>query len=232
MRLLTEPKYILNLNDNGNYFSRNSNCFKGGDKLTIFVTNPREEEIIGIELTLTVFVPYQNLGLDQEIKQIKIEEDFENFSGMNGIHITLPVSPELSYKIKGSFKTDFGLLTQSEDVVTPGEFEIMMKKVGCYVRNDYVLNTTSAYFGTVESSIECAKSCYKKKECKEGWKYEIGTKECFFYNYLNVLDYEEYNKFQPGALILSIDLKIGWASGHKSCSELGKDYRVFQDFWT
>ena len=195
--------------------------------MTIFVTNPREEEIIGIELTLTAFVPNQNLGLDQETTQIKVEEEFANFGGLKGILITIPVSPELSYKIKGSFKTDFGLLTQSKEVVTPGEFEIMMQKVGCYVRNDYVLNTTSSYFGKVDSSIECARSCHKSEECKEGWKYEIGTKQCSFYNNVNILEYEEYKRFQPGALILSIDLKIGWASGHKSCSELGKDY-IFQ----
>ena len=222
MRLLTEPKYILNMNDNGNYFSRNSDCFSGGDELTIFVTNPREEEIIGIEITLTPFVPNQNLGLDQEFPQIKIEEEFANFGNFNGIKLAVALSPELSYKIKGSFKTDFGLLSQSDEVVAPGEFENMMQKVGCYVRNDYVLNTTSVYFGKVVSSIKCAKSCLESNECREGWKYEIGTNQCYFYNNLYALEYEEYRKFQPGALILSIDFKIGWASGHKSCSVLGK----------
>ena len=232
MRLLTEPKYILNMNDNGNYFSRNSDCFSGGDELTIFVTNPREEEIIGIEITLTPFVPNQNLGLDQEFPQIKIEEEFATFGNLKGIMLAVALSPELSYKIKWSFKTDFGLLSQSEEVVAPGEFENMMQKVGCYVRNDYVLNTTSVYFGKVVSSIKCAKSCFESKECKEGWKYEIGTNQCYFYNNLYALEYEEYRKFQPGALILSIDFKIGWASGHKSCSVLGKIRIFFGQAWS
>ena len=131
---------------------------------------------------------------------------------MSGISINISVIPEFSYSVKASLKTYYGKLTPSNNLIVPGEFETMMKSVGCYIRNDYTTQTNRKQLhGILSSSIDCALACLNNGECREGWSYLIGTKECFF---LNELD---HSILQPGALLLESDYRIGWATGRKSC---------------
>ena len=229
--MLTEPKYILDLENNRNHISRNSDCFNGGKEMNIFITNPREPEITGLRLFLTPFVPNQNLGLDYEFKNIVLEDDFKYFDDQHGIKLTASLIPEFSYKISGSFKTDFGFLSASDELILQGEFGNMMKKVGCYIRHNYVIkNASSLFSGKVDSSIACAQSCFESENCTDGWKYQIGTKQCYFYQNLEDLEYEEYKEFQPGKFLSDQDLTFGWTSGHKSCSVPGKEIKIGLNF--
>ena len=221
---MTEEKYILNLRGNGNDVSRNSNCsFKtGGDKITFFITNPYDEDnfIDGVEILLVPYVPNQFLGESKVFEKIKIQEDFRNHKNSSGIQITIPVEPEYSYQIFGSYTTRFGRLTPSESISIEGEFEDMMMKVGCYIRNDFVFSkqTENSVVNTVQSSIDCALSCYNEPTCTSGWSYQIATKRCFFY-----AKDQEFNdqKLQPSTHLLYSEYTIGWATGLKSCSAAG-----------
>ena len=211
---LTKPEYKITFKNNKNSIRRNSNCTFGGDELFIFVTNPRENIITGIEIQLIPQIPNQNLGKEQNFSSIIIEELFENFDSDNGISTSIDVVPEYSYSLKVSLKTDFGKLTPSDTVIIAGEFETMMKSVGCYIRNDYTNDndTTKEHKLQVNTAIDCATACFESPDCKEGWSYLIGTKECYF---VNVLD---QSILQPGALLLENDYRIGWATGRKSCT--------------
>ena len=60
----------------------------------------------------------------------------------------------------------------------------MMKKVGCYIRNNFVFSSRGDAVDEVRnisSSIECAKECHDNSTCKNGWSYQIATKDCFLY---------------------------------------------------
>ena len=97
----------LNLETGDNYVSRNSNCNFGGDNLTIFVTNPREESgfIIGIRITLIPHIPNQDLGKTQFFDKIELYELFDHVKE-RGIKVTYPVVPEYSYKVSVAFNTE------------------------------------------------------------------------------------------------------------------------------
>ena len=118
--LLTESKYRLDLHDSVNNISRNTRNLFGGDKLNVFITNPRDEIINGVELELTPFIPNQNLGINKDFPKISITEEFKNFNGMEGIEVTVAVIPEYSYSVVASFKAEFGKLTPSKEVIIPG----------------------------------------------------------------------------------------------------------------
>ena len=96
-----------------------------------------------------------------------------------------------------------------------------MKKVGCFIRNEYVPDNVTSIEGVRQDSlISCAQSCFKNDTCGDGWSYQLSTHMCHFYA-LGTLDIV---KLQPNTHILDNELTIGWATGLKSCSEAGKKY--------
>ena len=184
----------MNLRENGNNITRNSSCIYGGDRITFFISNqPKEEKeknnlefITGVNIELTPFIPKQILGKTRYFKKIQIEENFDDLmkSDSKGVKITIPVVPEYSYSITGSYTTRFGKLAPSSQFIIEGEFENMMKKVGCYIRDDFVFPSRGDAVDEVRnisSSIECAKECHHNSTCKNGWSYQIATKDCFLY---------------------------------------------------
>ena len=99
----------------------------------------------------------------------------------------------------------------------------MMQKVGCYVKNEFMLkNSSSKFIGKVKSVLQCAKLCFDSDDCKEGWKFQYGANKCFFYGNLEKLDQKEYLKFKSMSMILPQDHETGWVSGYKSCLPKGK----------
>ena len=137
---------------------------------------------------------------------------------MVGINLTINVHPEYSYKISGSFNTEFGRLTPSKDLSIPGEFEGMMKEVGCYIKDSYIHENGTKSLqsnSTITSSIDCAWACHSSSDCKEGWSYQQATKKCLFH------DFVEIKNLQPGSSLLPHEHTIGWATGLKSCSSQG-----------
>ena len=216
--MLTEPKYLLDLESEQNSISRNSACQTGGKKLEIFLTNPRDEFIIGVDLTLTPYLPNQSFGKRQFLKQIRIQEDFEKFAALPGMNLTIPVIPEYSYLISASFRAEFGSLTPSMNTSIPGEFESLMKKVGCSVKNNFYFKdkTKWEFENLTDSLIACASACFNNDSCIDAWSYEYATRKCFFYGKLSII------KLQPASSLLDVEQTLGWATGLKSCSEEGK----------
>ena len=217
---------------------RSSDCINGGSHITISISNPEEDLsgedkiITGVELVVKPYIPDQNQGKSQEFQEEHLHYEFDNFV-KGGINVTVTVIPEYSYKIYGYFKADFGRLRPSEEVHLPGEFEHLMKQVGCFVRNEYrmdenktALNETSdsirKMYHTLISSkslIDCATSCHLDVNCTEGWSYQIATKHCYYH------DQVEIEKLQPGSTLPPHEHTIGWATGLKSCSSIGKKHR-------
>ena len=221
MDLLTKEIYILDLQNNKNNISRDSTNSFGGDRLTVFLNNPREEEngIIGVEIVLQPYIPDQRQGKDQMFPKKVVREEFKNYESLGGILARLPVVPEYSYIVTGSYFTKIGRLSSSPEVKIPGEFENMMKKVGCYVRNEYLpddLDLNSTNVSKFNSSIQCADYCYNDQSCVEGWSYQISTKKCFFNEKVDI------ELLQPGSSMQENERKIGWATGLKSCKIPGE----------
>ena len=135
--LLTDERYKLNFDKNGNTVTRNTKCLSGGNLITIFVTNPRAEYVVGIELDIIPYIPQQNLGQNEYFPAMKITEKFENFKKQSGINITVSLKPELSYYVSGSFQTPFGRLMPSKNISISGEFESLMSDVGCTIKNNF-----------------------------------------------------------------------------------------------
>ena len=182
------------MRENENNVTRSSSCTYGGENITFFISNqPKEEKqknnfefITGVNIELTPFIPKQILGKTRYFKKIQIEENVADLmkSDSKGVKITIPVVPEYSYSITGSYTTRFGRLTPSESFSVEGEFENMMKKVGCYIRNDFVFPSRGDAVDeirNISSAIECAKECHLNSTCKNGWSYQIATKDCFLY---------------------------------------------------
>ena len=96
----------LDLESGDNHVSRNSHCTFGGDNLTIFVTNPRDEFnfVIGIKITLIPNVPDQDLGKTQYFTKVEYYENFDPTK--SGISVTYPVVPEYSYLVSVAFNTE------------------------------------------------------------------------------------------------------------------------------
>ena len=76
--LLTEPAYILDLTANQNSQTRNSECAYGGERITIGIAKPGDPQkfITGVDLSLTPYIPRQDLGENKYFDPIKLEEDF------------------------------------------------------------------------------------------------------------------------------------------------------------
>ena len=214
--MLTESKYILDFNQNENKISRNADCLSGGNNLEIFISNLRDDVIVGVDLLLVPYVPHQFYGEPELLKPLRFFEDFENFQNSPGIELQLNVVPEYSYLISGSFRTKFGSLTPSKNVSVAGEFENMMKKVGCSIKNNYHFANQTKNTTEVESMVKCASDCHKNPGCQDAWSYELSSKRCHLYlGKLNI------QKLQPRSEILEVERTFGWATGLKSCSEQG-----------
>ena len=147
---------------------------------------------------------------------MEFKEDFIHYENIGVMNLTIPVVPEYSYLITGSYRTNFGSLT-SKNLSVAGEIENMLRKVGCYIRKDFVFNEEKTLHAVVGSAINCSEACHRANEtCNDGWSYQIATKRCYFYERFNI------EKLQPNTHILPNELTIGWATGLKSCSEPGK----------
>ena len=144
------------------------------------------------------------------------------FTADSQLIVNVPVNPEYSYLIAASYKTKYGKLRPSENVGELGEFEHMMDRVGCQIRNNiYFKDKTPSQVKKVSSSLKCAEECFDDDvKCTDAWSYQIATKICHFYN--NLAD-SDIAKLQPNSQIQQTDRTIGWASGLKSCNaNLGK----------
>ena len=97
-----------------------------------------------------------------------------------------------------------------------GEFGRMMKKSGCYIRNDFYFQNDTAKNGIfLKSAIECANKCHDS-DCEFGWRYQLATKKCVFMQNVTL------SKLKPDMEFSTNYQTIGWASGYKSCSQPGK----------
>ena len=217
--LLTEPAYILDLTANQNSQTRNSECAYGGERITIGIAKPGDPQkfITGVDISLTPYIPRQDLGENKYFDPIKLEEDF--VESETGLTLMVTVIPEYSYLIKGSFKTRFGSLTPSESISSSGEFERMMDKVGCNIKYDFYFQNKTPVAASpsdnLDSSIDCARECYKSADCVDGWSYQIATGKCLFYDDIPI------ETLQPTHKLHEYEYTIGWASGLKSCTEPG-----------
>ena len=222
--MLTKEKYIMNFLDNGNLYNRNSDCISGGDELKFQIKHPDSDQestyITGVELHLLPYVPGQGFSeADQYLEKINIHKDFDELEDLD---ISITVFPEYSYLISGSFKTKYGILTPSENFTSQGEFERMMNKVGCNIKNEFYFSeeekkpeTKPERIEKHDSSILCATACHLSDICTNGWSYQISTGTCNFYNEIDI------TLLQPSTQLDESDLTIGWASGLKSCTKPG-----------
>ena len=201
----------------GNYFVRNSDCTSGGEKITINIERPVNHFVTGIKVVLIPFVPEQDVRKDAFLTPLEKRENFKKISSK--INCNFKVNPEFSYLISVAFTTDYGQLTPSDNVTSPGEFERMMKSnIGCYVKNDFYFknHTPSLTVRNVDTSIECAMLCYNSTDCTEGWSYQQATETCLF-----ITENENITILQPSSHVLKNEKTIGWATGLKSCNEPG-----------
>ena len=183
---MTNHAYILDLTDKVNSLTRNSECAYGGERITIGIANPGDPEklITGVDISVTPYIPRQDLGENKYFDPITIEEDFDTTTG-HPLDLSVTVIPEYSYLIRGSFKTRFGSLTPSESISSAGEFERMMDKVGCNIKNDFYFQNNTPVTPSPphqDSSIDCARACYNSSHCIDGWSYQIATGKCQFYD--------------------------------------------------
>ena len=94
-----------------NHVSRNYDCSFGGDRLTIYVKNPRDPHhfITGIKVTLIPYVPNQDLKRTQYYEKLKYTETF--VPSKEGINVTYQdLVPEYSYLVSVAFNTEVIIL--------------------------------------------------------------------------------------------------------------------------
>ena len=72
-------------------------------------------------------------------------------------------------------------------------------------------------------SITCAQACFNDSMCEDGWSYQIATKTCNFYK--NLEGNVKQKVFQPSIHIHETNKTVGWATGRKGCSQIGKNLR-------
>ena len=149
------------------------------------------------------------------------------------MNLKIPVVPEYSYLVSGSFKAEFGTLSPSENLTMPGEIERLMKNPGCHIKYDFkftnyiesknsnnqtietIMEYQTSEAGEKMSSIDCAKACFSNSTCGEGWSYQIATKRCIFYENIDL------DVMQPGHSVSEANQTLGWITGLKSCNRAG-----------
>ena len=77
-------------------------------------------------------------GQKQYFDQIRIERKFEEFKNHQQMTLKIPVVPEYSYLISGSFVAEFGILTPGENLTSQGEIERLTRNLGCFIKYDFV----------------------------------------------------------------------------------------------
>ena len=223
IEFLTSEEYNVNFQKDGNTFERNSDCFAGGDKITVTIGNPQKDFVTGVKIILIPYIPDQDFGRDQLFEPIEKEETFDEYDKTRPSISKIAVNPEFSYLISVAYFTKYGYLSPSKNVTSKGEFEKMMEKhVGCYIQNDfYFKNETIMKTRKLEeSSISCATSCYETEECTQGWSYQQATRRCLFIS--NDISTERIDLLQPNSHIMENDRTVGWATGLKACFETGR----------
>ena len=107
----------------------------------------------------------------------------------------------------------------SKNVISRGEFERMMAKVGCYIRNDFYFEKSRSVTDSPDTtsrqntSIDCAQACFNAGgTCRDGWSFEISTKSCFYLNQIDV------SVLRPNYQLQWANMTLGWATGRKSCT--------------
>ena len=199
--------------ENGNTYTRNSNCTFGGDLLTFSIKKPGNSFIIGISLQIFSYIPDQNLGENQNFETIIVNKDFKT---LNEVTITIKAVPEYSYTISGSYTTDFGTLSPSRNHSSPGEFERLLQGVGCYIRSDHHPSPQhpAVFLDQAMSAISCADQCHTSSECPHGWAYQVATRRCQF-----LAEDVDTASIRPNYQLEENEATLGWASGLKSCSK-------------
>ena len=216
--MLTNQNHILDLDGLASHSMRNANCTFGGDKIVINIQRPENYFISGVELEVQPYIPKQFKNDSQLFKSFNVSK---NFDEKDELLIELTVVPEYSYTIKGAFTCFFGSLDSSKVYQFEGEYERLLNKVGCYVKNDFyfvndTVNENMTRFS--KSSFDCSESCLQSSECTVGWSYQISSKQCIFMNN-NVTISDLQADVDSG----KTDNVIGWASGVKSCSQPGEN---------
>ena len=209
--------YTLNFDSNGNSIKRNSNCNFGGSTISFQITSPTKistenVHVIGIKVSIIVFVPKQNNGKN-EFYDTKVFKKV--FDSNNLIQFDVKVQPEYSYLISGNFYTKFGNMKTGKNFSLSGEIERSIKKVGCYMKNDFFfknLTGQNRYYEYTDSLIECSNLCHFRSDCILGWSYHIVTKKCYFLSKANL------TKINPAIFITPEEKSAGWITGLKSCS--------------
>merc|ERR1719308_714512 len=219
--LLSEEKYKINLQKDGNAVTRNSNsdCTAAGSRITVTISNPNEKYITGVKIFLFPHVPEQNIGQDQFFKTIEREESFDS---QESISADFSVNPSYSYHVSVAFTTKYGHLTPSDNYTSVGEFQWMMDShVGCFVLNDFYFKSDYEVVASPRkpsSAIQCAELCHYSDNCLEGWSYQQATGFCLF-----IKQAEQIEILQPESHILENNKTVGWATGLKACTVPDKD---------
>ena len=85
---------------------REIECDKVKEHIDIEKKNQLDEDgfISGFEIILEPYIPNQEIGKTQYFDKKIIDEDFENREEESVIYYSIPVEPEYSYYISGSYK--------------------------------------------------------------------------------------------------------------------------------
>ena len=127
VKLLTANEYRVKLQEEEdgteNRFHRNSGCYSGGDQVTVTINKHADELITGVKIIFYPYIPDQDLGKEQTFNPIVREKKFDS---RTEIVTQISVNPAVSYRISVAYSTQYGYLSPSENVTSPGEFERMM----------------------------------------------------------------------------------------------------------
>ena len=135
--MLTAEEYRVKLKEEesgtGNRFHRNSDCYSGGDKITVAINNHDDELITGVKITFYPYIPDQDLGKEQTFQPIVRERKFDSRTYTVS---QITVNPAVSYRISVTYSTQYGYLSPSESVTATGELErMMLSHLGVYTFN-------------------------------------------------------------------------------------------------
>ena len=128
MKLLTAEEYRVQLQEEegtetGNTFQRNSDCYSGGDQITVNISKHADNLINGVKITFYPYIPDQDLGKEQIFQPIVRERKFDSRTYTVS---QITVNPAVSYRISVAYSTEYGYLNPSKNVTATGELERMM----------------------------------------------------------------------------------------------------------